>query len=157
MVTGGFRTVEGMDQALQSHACDVIGIARLMAIEPDVPKTLLAGKNGFQSVQPIKTGIKKIDSLGIMEVLWYTQQQLKRIGKVKSRSLRKVGYGHLLNQFYAVVGQLTQPQREPSKITNLLYIRPIKKHSNCSAFLISRLFAFQTNRASANFSSRHLV
>jgi len=82
MVTGGFRTVEGMNQALQSQACDVIGIARIMAIEPDVPKLLLAGKNGFQSVHPIKTGIKKVDSLGVMEVLWYTQQ-LKRIGKGK--------------------------------------------------------------------------
>ena len=82
MVTGGFRTVEGMNQALQSQACDVIGIARIMAIEPDVPKYLLAGKNGLQSVHPIKTGIKKVDSLGIMEVLWYTQQ-LKRMGKAK--------------------------------------------------------------------------
>ena len=80
MVTGGFRTVEGINQALQSQVCDVIGIARIMAIEPDVPKLLLAGKNGLQSVHPIKTGIKKVDSLGVMEVLWYTQQ-LKRIGK----------------------------------------------------------------------------
>jgi len=47
MVTGGFRTVEGMNQALQSQACDVIGIARIMAIEPDVPKYLLAGKKWF--------------------------------------------------------------------------------------------------------------
>jgi hypothetical protein len=82
MVTGGFRTVEGMNQALRSQACDVIGIARIMAIEPDVPKLLLAGKNGLQSVHPIKTGIKKVDSLGVMEVLWYTQQ-LKRMGKAK--------------------------------------------------------------------------
>jgi hypothetical protein len=69
-----------MNQALQSQACDVIGIARIMAIEPDVPKYLLAGKNGLRSVHPIKTGIKKVDSLGVMEVLWYTQQ-LKRIGQ----------------------------------------------------------------------------
>ena len=78
----GMILEEGMNQALQSQACDVIGIARIMAIEPDVPKYLLAGKNGLQSVHPIKTGIKKVDSLGIMEVLWYTQQ-LKRMGKAK--------------------------------------------------------------------------
>ncbi|MHA3113618.1 NADH:flavin oxidoreductase/NADH oxidase family protein [Acinetobacter sp. ANC 4193] len=80
MVTGGFRTVEGMNQALESNAFDLVGIARLMAIDPDAPKYLLAGTNSKQTVQPIKTGIKKIDRLGIMEVLWYTQQ-LNRIAK----------------------------------------------------------------------------
>ncbi|MBP2545492.1 MULTISPECIES: NADH:flavin oxidoreductase/NADH oxidase family protein [Acinetobacter] len=80
MVTGGFRSVEGMNQALGSNAFDVVGIARLMAIDPDAPKYLLAGTNSNQTVQQIKTGIKKIDQLGIMEVLWYTQQ-LSRIAK----------------------------------------------------------------------------
>ncbi|MDF2417986.1 NADH oxidase [Acinetobacter beijerinckii] len=80
MVTGGFRSVEGMNQALGSDAFDVVGIARLMAIDPDAPKYLLAGTNSEQTVQPIKTGIKKIDQLGVMEVLWYTQQ-LNRIAK----------------------------------------------------------------------------
>lgn len=80
MITGGFRSVEGMNQALGSNFFDVVGIARLMAIDPDAPKYLLAGTNSKQTVQPIKTGIKKIDQLGIMEVLWYTQQ-LNRIAK----------------------------------------------------------------------------
>lgn len=80
MVTGGFRSVEGMNQALGSNAFDVVGIARLMAIDPDAPKYLLAGTNSKQTVQQIKTGIKKIDQLGIMEVLWYTRQ-LNRIAK----------------------------------------------------------------------------
>jgi len=80
MVTGGFRSVEGMNQALGSDAFDVVGIARLMAIDPYAPKYLLAGTNSEQTVQPIKTGIKKIDQLGVMEVLWYTQQ-LNRIAK----------------------------------------------------------------------------
>lgn len=80
MVTGGFRSVEGMNQALGSDAFDIVGIARLMAIDPDAPKYLLVGTNSKQTVQPIKTGIKKIDQLGVMEVLWYTQQ-LNRIAK----------------------------------------------------------------------------
>ena len=82
MVTGGFRTVQGMNDALNSGALDLIGIARLMAIDPDAPYFLLNGSNSPQSVKPIKTGIKKIDSLGIMEVLWYTLQ-LKRIAQGK--------------------------------------------------------------------------
>ena len=90
MVTGGFRSVEGMNQALESNAFDVVGIARLMAIDPNAAKYLLAGMNSKQNVQPIKTGIKKIDSLGIMEVLWYTQQ-LNRIAQGKAPKPKESG------------------------------------------------------------------
>lgn len=78
MVTGGFRSVAGMNGALDSGALDVIGIARLMAIDPDAPADLLQGRDSSQHVRPIKTGIKQIDGLGLMEVLWYSLQ-LKRI------------------------------------------------------------------------------
>lgn len=78
MVTGGFRTAVGMDTALRSGAVDVVGIARLMAIDPDAPLALLQGRDSVQRVRPIKTGIKQIDRLGVMEVLWY-ELQVKRI------------------------------------------------------------------------------
>ena len=78
MLTGGFRTFEGMNKALASNDFDIVGIARLMAIEPDAPKYLLNGSDSKQTVHPIKTGVKKIDDLGVMEILWYTLQ-LKRI------------------------------------------------------------------------------
>ena len=91
MVTGGFRSIEGMNQALDSNDFDIVGIARLMAIDPDAPKYLLAGTNSKQTVQPIKTGIKKIDRLGIMEVLWYTQQ-LNRIAQGKAPKPKESGF-----------------------------------------------------------------
>ena len=78
MVTGGFRSVAGMNAALNSGALDIIGLARLLAIDPDAPALLLAGQDSPQRVRPIKTGIKAIDRMGLMEVVWYTQQ-LKRI------------------------------------------------------------------------------
>ncbi|MBA5689100.1 NADH:flavin oxidoreductase/NADH oxidase family protein [Rugamonas apoptosis] len=78
MVTGGFRTAAGMDAALRSGAVDVVGVARLMAIDPDAPQALLQGRDSAQRVRPIKTGIKQIDRLGVMEVLWY-ELQVKRI------------------------------------------------------------------------------
>lgn len=78
MVTGGFRTAAGMDAALRSGAVDVVGVARLMAIDPDAPLALLQGRDSSQRVRPIKTGIKQIDRLGVMEVLWY-ELQVKRI------------------------------------------------------------------------------
>ena len=80
MVTGGFRTLAGMNEALQSGALDIVGIARLMAIDPDAPSALLSGRESTQRVRPISTGITAVDRMGIMEVLWYTRQ-LKRIAR----------------------------------------------------------------------------
>lgn len=78
MLTGGFRTFNGMNTAIQTGAVDVIGLARLLAIDPDAPKLLLQGRDSVQTVQPISTGIKAIDKMGVMEILWYARQ-LKRI------------------------------------------------------------------------------
>ncbi len=80
MVTGGFRSAAGMNNALQSGAVDMVGIARLMAIDPDAPKALLAGHDSAQRVSPIKTGIKPVDKLGLMEVMWYGLQ-VKRLAR----------------------------------------------------------------------------
>ena len=80
MVTGGFRTAHGMSEALRSGAFDVVGLARLLAIDPDAPIALLRGRNSSERVRPITTGIKAVDRLGVMEVLWYTRQ-LKRIAE----------------------------------------------------------------------------
>ncbi len=43
MVTGGFRTREGMEEALRHDAIDVIGLGRPLITDPDAPKRLLAG------------------------------------------------------------------------------------------------------------------
>lgn len=74
MVTGGFRTAEGMNAALRSGALDLVGVARLLAIDPDAPAALLQGRDSPYQVRPITTGIKPVDRMGIMEILWYTLQ-----------------------------------------------------------------------------------
>ncbi|WP_137818351.1 NADH:flavin oxidoreductase/NADH oxidase family protein [Pseudomonas sp. 2FG] len=78
MVTGGFRSAAGMNAALRSGALDVVGLARLLAIDPEAPAALLQGRDSPQRVRQIITGIKQIDRLAIMEVFWYSLQ-LKRI------------------------------------------------------------------------------
>jgi hypothetical protein len=45
-----------------------------------VPKRLLAGNPAQHTVKPLRTGIKAIDNMGLLEVSWYTGQ-LKRIGR----------------------------------------------------------------------------
>lgn len=80
MVTGGFKSYHGMNNALASGALDMVGIGRLMTIDPDAPKYLLQGQDSRQTVKPIKVGIKLIDNLGVMDVFWYSGQ-IKRIAR----------------------------------------------------------------------------
>ena len=79
-VTGGFRSLQGMADAISSGAIDFVGLARSLAIEPDVPNRLLSGQEPRLRVRPIKTGLPPIDRMGLMEITWYTGQ-LKRIGR----------------------------------------------------------------------------
>lgn len=80
MVTGGFRTAAGMAAAIESGAVDLVGLARALAIEPDLPNRLLGGGEPRYEVRPITTGIKAVDRMALMEVAWYTRQ-LRRIGE----------------------------------------------------------------------------
>ena len=80
MVTGGFRTLAGMEAPLKAKALDLIGLGRILAIEPDAPARLLRGEETRQRVQPLSTGIKYLDGMGSLEVTWYTRQ-LHRMGR----------------------------------------------------------------------------
>lgn len=82
MVTGGFRTELGMADAVASGGTDLVGLARPLAVEPDFPTRVMAGEAFTSSVRPIRTGIRKIDDMALMEVSWYTRQ-LGRMGKGK--------------------------------------------------------------------------
>ena len=44
MVTGGFRTREGMEKALESGICQVVGIGRPMCADPHCMKKLFSGE-----------------------------------------------------------------------------------------------------------------
>lgn len=83
MVTGGFRTESGMAAAVASRATELVGLARPLAVEPDFPRRIMAGQAFISSVKPIRTGIRMIDEMALMEVSWYTRQ-LGRMGKGKA-------------------------------------------------------------------------
>jgi 2,4-dienoyl-CoA reductase-like NADH-dependent reductase (Old Yellow Enzyme family) len=96
MVTGGFRSSHGMNEALRSGAIDFIGIARALAIEPDVPSRLLSGQEPRHQVRPIKTGIKMVDNMALMEVAWYTRQ-LRRLSNGQDTRPDESGLWAFLN------------------------------------------------------------
>ncbi|HCR47857.1 MAG TPA: NADH oxidase, partial [Marinobacter hydrocarbonoclasticus] len=71
---GGFRTERGMAQAIDSGATDLVGLARPLVVEPDLPTRIMAGDPVTSAVKPIKTGLRMIDDMALMEVSWYTRQ-----------------------------------------------------------------------------------
>lgn len=88
MLTGGFRTAEGMNAALASGACDVIGVARSLAIQPDFPNQLLSGASVTSQVKPLTTGWTFLDKTFPLEIIWYTDQ-LHLMGEGKMPNLEK--------------------------------------------------------------------
>lgn len=82
MVTGGFRSQNAMEEAVESGATDIVGLARPFAIDPDLANKVIRGQGYSSTVQPISTGIKKIDDMAIMEISWYTDQ-IRRMSEGK--------------------------------------------------------------------------
>lgn len=80
MVTGGFRSAAGMAEAITAGAVDFVGVARALAVEPDLPNRLLAGKEARHEVKAIATGIAMVDRMALMEVMWYGRQ-LRRMAE----------------------------------------------------------------------------
>jgi len=106
MVTGGFRTVEAMNAALDSGACEFVGIARPFAVETALADRLIAGQDVRYGVDKIKTGIPMIDKMAIMEIIWYAAQ-FKAIGEGKQPNPKlsplKVFFKYLKGNLTAVV------------------------------------------------------
>ena len=81
MVTGGFRTGAGMTDAITTGATDLVGLARPLALEPELPAALLGDPASTESSFQLKPlGIKKLDAIA---ELWWTQHQLHRMGAGK--------------------------------------------------------------------------
>jgi 2,4-dienoyl-CoA reductase-like NADH-dependent reductase (Old Yellow Enzyme family) len=78
VVTGGFRSSGAMIEAIESGATDFVGMGRPLVVDPDLPRKLIERKGYAISINPRSTGIKKLDRMTVIDVLWY-QQQMKRM------------------------------------------------------------------------------
>ena len=92
MVTGGFRTKDGIENALQSNICQIVGVGRPLCADPycikkmmdgelemlpSVEKTLSLGPWIFSAKSPIKL-IQVINAFGAMA---WCYQQIKRMAE----------------------------------------------------------------------------
>lgn len=82
VVTGGFRSAQGMISALQSGATDFIGLARPLAVATDLPNKLIANDHYEIDLRPLTTGVRAIDKMTMLNITWY-EHQLERIANKK--------------------------------------------------------------------------
>jgi 2,4-dienoyl-CoA reductase-like NADH-dependent reductase (Old Yellow Enzyme family) len=93
MVTGGFRSLAGMNGALADNATDIIGIGRPLATDPDCVAQMLAGeiaelpamerslRLGSPSFLGPNSSIKMMKGLNTLAVLEWHCLQLLRLGR----------------------------------------------------------------------------
>ncbi len=72
MVTGGFRTVAGMVEALDRGELDVVGLGRPMLADPETPRKILAGE--------IAKALTPESNLNLFHLMGWNNMQLERLG-----------------------------------------------------------------------------
>lgn len=79
MVTGGFRSIDVMNDALDNHKTDLIGMGRPFIIDPDFPNKLLSG--AINKAPAVEQGFPPADTLPRGAVLNWFCTQLALLGK----------------------------------------------------------------------------
>jgi len=123
MVTGGFRSAEGMERALQGGDVDLIGLGRPLCTHPDVPRQILEGRMRetpkyeqqlvmarrglFSPTSPVLL-LKLINVLGGQG--WY-YEQLYRLADGKAPRLRQGVFGAFLRYWWNELGTALRLKR----------------------------------------------
>jgi 2,4-dienoyl-CoA reductase-like NADH-dependent reductase (Old Yellow Enzyme family) len=71
MVTGGFRTVAGMIEALEQGELDMVGLGRPMIADPETPRKILAGE--------IEKTLTPETDIHLFHLLGWNNMQLERL------------------------------------------------------------------------------
>ena len=82
VVTGGFRSGAAMSEALNSGATDMIGLARPLAVKPDLANQLISDNTYQIKMKEPSTGLKFVDDMVMIKISWY-ESQLARLAKGK--------------------------------------------------------------------------
>ncbi|MBT1171774.1 NADH:flavin oxidoreductase/NADH oxidase family protein [Bifidobacterium sp. MA2] len=82
-LTGGFRNARDMERALDEGITQMIGIARPLALVPDLPNRIIRDRwDGSVELPRVTTGIKPLDKAfgGILVISWF-ELQMRRIAR----------------------------------------------------------------------------
>ncbi|MEZ7838794.1 MAG: NADH:flavin oxidoreductase/NADH oxidase family protein [Flavobacteriales bacterium] len=82
LLTGGFRSVKVMEDALAGGKLDVIGLGRPFCLYPNLAQDIFEGKETHFDTPVPTIGIELLDKMGGVELPWY-ELQIQRLGKGK--------------------------------------------------------------------------
>lgn len=99
VVTGGFRSGSAMNAALESGATDMIGLARPLAVYPDLPNKLMEDNDHETTLKRPSTGIRMVDRMAMLDITWY-EYQLYRIGRGKKINLNQNSWSVVAQMFW---------------------------------------------------------
>jgi len=95
VVTGGFRRGKAMTSALTSGATDFIGLARPLALDPDMPNKVMQDESFEVQSRELTTGFKALDKMVLLNMSWY-EAQLARMAQGQSPKLN-------LSEWYSTI------------------------------------------------------
>ncbi|MBI2568864.1 MAG: NADH:flavin oxidoreductase/NADH oxidase family protein [Candidatus Schekmanbacteria bacterium] len=82
-VTGGFRTAPGMLAAIRGGATDLVGLARPLAVYPDLPMRLMKDDLLRVDLPRPSTGVRFLDRILVLDITWF-EHHLKRLAEGRS-------------------------------------------------------------------------
>jgi hypothetical protein len=88
----------------------MIGLARPMAVEPDLPDKLLADSTYASNLKRPTTGVGLVDKFSMLDITWY-EFQLARLSKGKPVDMNQSAWGAVLKTFFSMGAQAFKKRR----------------------------------------------
>ena len=99
-VTGGFRSSAAMRDALSSGATNMVGLARPLALVPDLPNRVITDPAYVLMLPTPSTGRKNIDRMVMLNLTWY-ETQIHRMAKGKLPDLKLSAWITVIDTLFA--------------------------------------------------------
>ncbi len=102
VITGGFRTTKVMNQVLENSLASMIGLARPLALYPDIPNQIENQTYTPPKLKRLTTRVKSLDKKfgSIMGIVYY-EQQMKRVAKGKPPKIHTNAFKPLLHTLFS--------------------------------------------------------
>ena len=112
VVTGGIRSINAMNTLLNDNTTDLIGIARPLTIDPNIPNKIKQGTYTIVETTRVSTGVKKLDKIfGSLLGIVYYQVLMQNIAKGKEPKATKNAWPSLIQAVYNQGLAVLFPQR----------------------------------------------
>lgn len=111
-VIGGFCKVESMIEAVSTTDVSMIGVARLLVIEPDLPNQIHTGTYQAATLPRLTTGVGFLDKkVGSLAAMSYYSQQMKRMGEGLAPRVHRNAWSPLLQSAFSHGPAALSPKR----------------------------------------------